>query len=83
MVPGTCGNKTVTIDDFSGASHFLDEEIPDGERKKDLLQLIKKLEDSKNTREYLFYYQQFIDVLNHHIVVCSPVLIFLSRFFPQ
>ncbi|MFZ0004297.1 MAG: hypothetical protein WCC86_00350 [Methanoregula sp.] len=82
MVPGTRGDKKVTINDFSGASHLIGEEIPDGERKKDLLQLIKKLEESQNTREYLFYYQQFIDVLNHHIVVCSPVLIFLSRFFP-
>jgi len=83
MAASICSGKKAVINDFPGARLFLDEEIPESERKRDLVQLIKKLEDSQKTCEYLFYYQQFIDVLSHHIVVCAPVLVFLSQYFPQ
>jgi hypothetical protein len=83
MAASICSGKKAVINDFAGARRFLEEEIPESERKRDLVQLIKKLEDSQKTCEYLFYYQQFIDVLSHHIVVCAPVLVFLSQYFPQ
>jgi|GEM_PF-3846309 len=83
MASSICGDNKAVIHDFPGARHFLDAEIPESERKRDLLQLIRKLEASQNTCEYLFYYQQFIDVLSHHIVVCSPVLVFLAQYFPR
>jgi len=83
MAASICSDKKAVINDFAGARRFLEEEIPESERKRDLVQLIKKLEDSRKTCEYLFYYQQFIDVLSHHIVVCAPVLVFLSQYFPQ
>ena len=67
---------------FPGPAVFLKGKSPGANTKRDLARLIKKLEDSQKTCEYLFYYQQFVDVLSHHIVVCSPVLVFLSQYFP-
>jgi len=74
---------SVTIKDFQEASRYIEETLRNGDRKQDLLQLLERMDHARNTREFLFYYQQFVDLLNHHIVGEVPVLAFLTQFFPK
>ena len=74
---------SATIKDFQEASRFINDTLRDGERKEDLLQLLERMDHSRSSREFVFYYQQFVDLLNHHIVAEVPILVFLSQYFPR